>query len=394
MTNETIEKFDTLEALLTDQTDEWLNSSKNTVRFEFFLTSNLRNARCDMHLPVADPWHLMSAIDHAQFQKCFNDCSETYLTPLSNFIEELRAIESDSQGLDVFQPSKMSSGIRTTLVFCSEKCVQAANTIGCQGKITQLLWKELRKGDNYQVVPNYFVLPSSAMVPVVGPDEVKFALKKPRMVVPTVAQNAASLPESAEDRLLGPNCCQEGEHYAVNPLMLLLEGPQPGGSRVAESLLRKPPQFLQPARGKLNPVLNLPSAFFRFSSQMHMLTLKACDPPGMDIQHGVFEEPDYDRLSLLSKLEAEALLEELAMIIWKAYDVEWWFIIKARSFNRRKETNWAGHDNVPLALEDFPATLDEHTTWTADQMMMPLLKTSSKFSNGIPEICDLGEPAG
>ena len=185
ITAEVIEKFCTLEALLQNQNNEWRNSGKNTVRFEFYVTSTLRNARCDIVLPVPNPWNLISTVDHEPFKQSWSDYTTLYMTPLSNFVEELKDIEKRNGRDDLLHSSALSPAIRTTLVFCAEKCVQAVNIIGFQGKITKMLWKELQKQAHYPVAQPYFVIPASALVTVEESGSQRFALRMPRIVLPT-----------------------------------------------------------------------------------------------------------------------------------------------------------------------------------------------------------------
>ena len=145
------------------------------------------------------------------------------------------------------------------------------------------------------------------------------------------------------------------------------------GRIITEQQLRKPPAFLNPARGQLNNLLNMPSAYFRFSSQMLMLCMHYGNGEPAAFAYGAFEEPDYARLASLNEEEIVLFLEELGKIIWTAYDVEWWFILKERAFQRRKLTGWTGFDNVPLELGFFPATVDEYREWIAGQSESPLL---------------------
>ena len=129
---EMISKFATLHALLDDQNYELKNTGKNIVRFEFFVTSTLRNVTCDITLPVPSPWELMTVIDHTDFQDFWSEHFTIYSKPLKTFVDDVQSAENNNLRTLV---SSISPEIRTCLVFCSEKCVQAANIIGFRGRI-------------------------------------------------------------------------------------------------------------------------------------------------------------------------------------------------------------------------------------------------------------------
>jgi hypothetical protein len=109
-----------------------------------------------------------------------------YMDPLSNFVEDLKKYAVDAK--EVLEVSDIRPEIRTTLLLCSEKCVQAANIIGVHGKLSQLLWKELAKdcadGEPACEAQDFFVLPSTALVPVEETRSQRHALFKPKILQP------------------------------------------------------------------------------------------------------------------------------------------------------------------------------------------------------------------
>jgi hypothetical protein len=179
VTDEIIAKFQTLDVLLEDMSMEWKNSGKNIVRFEFFVTSTLRNARCDITLPVPDPWELLSVVGHEPFRESWSDYTDVYMTPLRNFVDDLKVTAKKKESLQV---SEIGPEIRTCLVFCSEKCVQAANLRGFSGRITQIIWRELR---NARYLQEYFVVPSTVLAKVDDSQFQRYALHNPRIVQPS-----------------------------------------------------------------------------------------------------------------------------------------------------------------------------------------------------------------
>ena len=181
VTKQVISKFETLDSMLGTIRNELMNTGKNTVRFEFFVTSTLTNKNCDITLPVPNPWDLLSTIDHNVFKAHWSKQLLPYQIPLRNFVEDLKVAEKANRSLLVKQ---MSPGIRTTLLFCTEKCVEAANIMGHRGRVIQLIWGELSH-DLYK--RDYFILPATCLE--ASPAH-RYALHKPPIAIPssTVAE--------------------------------------------------------------------------------------------------------------------------------------------------------------------------------------------------------------
>jgi hypothetical protein len=187
-------------------------------------------------------------------------------------------------------------------------------------------------------------------------------------------------------------CSPSSEYYALRPALLHVENyGRLAYVRLSEKELRSPPRFLQTSRGQLQKVLNAPFAFYRYLSKIHLLTLQYSDLESTPLAYGAMEEPDYLALAGMDLENFTEFQESIARLIWEAYDVEWWLIIKERASHRRAHTRWDGFPEVLLDLSDFPVTVQEYRTWSVPQMANPLLKTSTKFGNGKPEIVDLGE---
>jgi hypothetical protein len=194
----------------------------------------------------------------------------------------------------------------------------------------------------------------------------------------------------ADANFIDQPCSTSLEYYGLSPLVLGIEVQQPG--RLNERQLRSPPRFLQTAAGQLHKVLNLPFAYFRFSSKMHMLTLHfSSGRPEGQYTYGAFQEPSYGDLADLDENAVKDFQSQIADIIWQAYHVEWWFIVKERAYQRKRNTRWDGFESVALELGNFPGTVNAYRAWNAPQLLSPLLKISTKFGNGVAEICDLGK---
>jgi hypothetical protein len=175
VTQDIINKFATLDSLLKTIRNEVKNSGKNNVRFEFFVTSTLRNKTCDITLPVPEPWDLLSTIDHDVFKEHWSERLLVYQKPLQNFVNDLKVAEKADKKLLV---QKMSAGIRTTLVLCTERCVEAANLIGFRGRVIQLIWGELSH-KNYN--RDYYILPATCLEASLPH---KYALYNPMIATP------------------------------------------------------------------------------------------------------------------------------------------------------------------------------------------------------------------
>jgi hypothetical protein len=406
---ELVSKFQTLEYLLADSSMEWINSGKNTVRFEFFVTSNLRNRACDITLPVPDPWDLLLVVDHTEFRTHWSHYSDVYMEPLRNFVQDLKKTATNQKS---FQPEKMCPEIRTCLVFCCEKCVEAVNIMGFQGRIIQMVWKELSHG-RYQ--HENFLIPATVLVKILDPGMRAYGLYRPPICQPTPA---AAVDSSSEEELasgkysypplfncfLGPfsyicfslpvvpltaePCSNQWEYYGVCPLVLPIVRYEPG--RLVERELRSPPPFLQATAGRLYNLLHLPFAYFRHCSRMHVLTLAYSDLDRQPGFYGSFEGPNYAALADLPPCEVRRFQESIIDILWEAYDNEWWFIIKSRAYHRHRNTKWEGFPAVDTTLQNFPCTVNSYKEWSRPQAADPLLKTSTKFANGISEVKDLG----
>lgn len=173
LTLEVISKFDTLEALLQNMADEWKNSGKNIVRFEFFVTSNLHNHSCDIFLPVPDPRYLITVVDHQAFKRHWAGYNDVYKKPLAQFVGDLRKCVT---GSSLLNPAEIIPEIRTCLVLCAEKCVEAANIIGFRGRIIQSIWNEL---SHIRYGKDFFVLPSTVLVSVDDTTMHRYALHRP-----------------------------------------------------------------------------------------------------------------------------------------------------------------------------------------------------------------------
>ena len=162
-------------------------------------------------------------------------------------------------------------------------------------------------------------------------------------------------------------------------------------SRLTERSLRNPPKFLQTSQGELHKVLYVPFGYFRLASKIHVCTLKYSDLTTEVGFYGAFQEPCYEVLASMNPINVEKFQMEIGRCIWEAYDVEFWFIMKERAYQRRRNTQWDGFENVNLALASFPSTDRQYKRWSQSQLANPLFKTSTRFLNGTPEITDLGK---
>jgi hypothetical protein len=176
LTTEVITKFDTLDALLTTIEYELTNTGKNNVRFEFYFTTTLRSPNCDITCPVPDPWKLLLVMDHQVFKEYWSEHLNVYLDPLRNFVSDLK--KKKGKSLIV---SDICPWIRTTLVLCAERCVEAVNIMGFQGRIIQTIWKELAH-PKYEKHKGYFILPATCLVSA-APH--RYALRNPTIGSPT-----------------------------------------------------------------------------------------------------------------------------------------------------------------------------------------------------------------
>ena len=90
LSKEVVSKFETLDATLRTIESELVNTGKNNVRFEFFVTSTLRNALCDITLPVPNPWDMLLVMDHTIFKDHWSDHLNVYLDPYRRFVSDLK----------------------------------------------------------------------------------------------------------------------------------------------------------------------------------------------------------------------------------------------------------------------------------------------------------------
>jgi hypothetical protein len=188
--------------------------------------------------------------------------------------------------------------------------------------------------------------------------------------------------------LVGPPAGNNWTYYGLEPLVLPIPCDQP---ILEERTLRSPPSFLQTNGRQLNKVLNCPFAYYRLWAKIRMLAMVYSYPNEDKSFYGAFREPSHEALATLSTEQTAQFQEAIAIIVWEAYDIEWWFIFKERAFQRRQNTNWDGCDNVPKALSRFPVTKDSYDAWMAPQLRRPLLQSSLKYNNGISEINSLGK---
>jgi hypothetical protein len=178
MLDEIIEKFEALEFLIEAMSLEWESSGMNSVRFEFFVTSNMRNQNCDISLPVPNPWELITVVDNQWFRKHWAQQITVYSTPIRKFVQDIKTERDAGKMLVV---SDFSPEIRTTLVFCTERCVHAANILGFRGRIMQSIWQIL---SHPRYMLEEFYLPSTVLVEVEAGGTTQYALKNPPIVQP------------------------------------------------------------------------------------------------------------------------------------------------------------------------------------------------------------------
>jgi hypothetical protein len=182
-----ISKFNTLEDTLVTIERELENSGKNNCRFEFMASSTLRNAVCDITLPVPDPWELLLVMDHKIFKDHWSGHLNVCLKPFKRFVEDVKKKVEKKHPLVV---SKIAPGLRTTLVLCCERCVEAVNTMGFRGRIIEHVWKELSH-PRHDADKGYFMLPTTCLETALRH---RHALKNPSVTSPTPV-----LDDSSED---------------------------------------------------------------------------------------------------------------------------------------------------------------------------------------------------
>jgi hypothetical protein len=179
------------------------------------------------------------------------------------------------------------------------------------------------------------------------------------------------------------------DYYTLSPLVIpLFTAPRLAAKEID---LRKPPSFLQTSGGKLKKDLFLPFSFYRFLAQIKTLALTASHPTTPRSSFGAFEEPRYDVLAQMLEVDVYLFQINIARCIWEAYDIEWWFIVKERAYQRRRNTAWRGFAGVKKELIHFPKTESEYQDWRDFQGAHPLLARSTSLENGKIEISDVGK---
>ena len=302
--------------------------------------------------------------------------------------------------------------------------------MGFRGRIISSIWSELSH-PLYEKHKDYFILPVTCLK---ASEPHRYALKKPKIGVPappavpngtecectvligfvtsmlfqvyslSLYPSASPAVQETDSELEGEtegepaastftaNAASVGEEqvfYTVHPLVIPLYTEPP--LQAKEKDVRRPPRFLQTVSCQLKKHLNCPFAYYRFLSQIQILALSASHPGSEAQAYGAFEEPLYEVLACMEPAEVLRFQKMISKSVWEAYDVEWWFIIKERAYQRRRNTRWSGFDNVKLDLVSFPSTEASFKTWLETQFGAPLLTSSRRFENGTVEISDHGE---
>jgi hypothetical protein len=113
------------------------------------------------------------------FRKHWAKQITVYSTPIRKFVQDIKAERDAGKMLVVsdFRPE-----IRTTLVFCTERCVHAANILGFRGRMMQSIWQML---SHPRYMLEEFFRPSTVLVAVEVGDKTQYALKNPPTAQPS-----------------------------------------------------------------------------------------------------------------------------------------------------------------------------------------------------------------
>jgi hypothetical protein len=162
--------------------------------------------------------------------------------------------------------------------------------------------------------------------------------------------------------------------------------------------LRTHPDYLQQTRGTLKNKLTLFIGYFRYiaiikKTLIHYSTLNNViseleleDGTVDDRIVGFFDEPDYQRLSLLSEEDSKKLMKELMKVVCLAYDAEWWYIILQRAMFLKQKGNWVQDIPYPKAMKWFPRTLAEFRVYVMKCGGSSFLHVTQQCNQGAAQV--------
>jgi hypothetical protein len=107
-----------------------------------------------------------------------------------------------------------------------------------------------------------------------------------------------------------------------------------------------------------------------------------------DVDHGYFEEPNYQRLGRLDITKRKELLKSLVTLVCDCYDTEWWYIILQRAIFLQKKGNWNTDIEYPKEKKHFPRTKGEFRTWISLLGGDSFMSQSDAFTMGQAQVSD------
>jgi hypothetical protein len=272
--------------------------------------------------------------------------------PLERLMLDVRAhvLDENSQ----FLIEKFEAGIKTGLLHDSEHVVMSLQIKGFFGAITKRIFDCMHVDPTRKL---YFV-----------PEELKETF-------------------SADSE--GPY----GMEYGLNPKLLAL----PHYTSLADMKhnLRRSPHHVQQLQGQMRNVVQSPNAYYHYTGQALRLLLMSSageDPAeAQNFDFGLFEEPDYKQIALLSLVEKEELLASLACIVWDMYDAEWWLMSTEYSKMSVEHRSFATTRPFNRTITTFPRTVDSFDAWEDGYGARSVFHYSRSFNQNVAEIVTNGK---
>jgi hypothetical protein len=250
-----------------------------------------------------------------------------------------------------------SAALKTMLVFCAERVITMLNIRYFRGKIMKALGESLLEEE---MAEHFWSIPDRERV-VLVPEEIE----------------SSGLP------------------WGLRPTLLRLPGVD--NNFISQREITTTPSYLEQFNGQFYGVLSMPLCFFRYLARVKVLFLKSSLNQRVDIQasfdYGIFDEPSYAAVGVLSDERRVKFLDDLAEVVGNSYEAEWWFLITERHKAYVKTGMFLAQEGYPYLgkLEDFPVTKSKFETWMTKMNQVTFIIRSRAFNAGIAEITGVDE---
>jgi hypothetical protein len=351
-----IKMHELITVLISDCRMNMRTMSSHPVRIELYYASTLQSEDSDIEFPMIDWKRIISTIRHSTLKRNWTETLVSFNAPLEKVIDGVRSlVQPGSSRTPMLE--EYNAKVKTMLVFCAERVISMLNIRGFNGRVIKSLKSQL-SGERADRL--FWTVPVDQQ-------------------------------EELDDDVIESS----GLPWGLSPNLLALPGVD--DAFISQQQLHTTPAYLEQFNGQLYSELTIPIGYFRYRLRVKILFLKYSlnlrANARANFNFGLFDEPSYTAIALLTEDDRDELMDELCMILSKCYESEWWYMITDRTKSLMRRGMFLPQDGFPYPgkLAEFPITRDQFEKWMRDCRQNHFISRNRLYQADLADVTDVDD---